>query len=196
MKQALVIGRTNVGKTAFVLNFADYLGADKVDIIFNYPDGFSTRQGFTLSTARIELVGQGPHTTRCLQSMELDIKAGKAKKRVVMTDSSGFADGIASEEQVRKAVAQTLLAIRAASLVLHVIDASSPGAVGEVDRQIARFAETRGGYFILANKMDLAGARDGLERIRAQFPSQLVLPISATEKRGFREVKAVVARSL
>lgn len=196
MKQALVIGRTNVGKTAFVLHFAEYLGVDKVDVVFNYPDGFSTRQSFSLQTACDELVGQGQHKTRCLQSVELDIKAGKSKKRVIMTDSSGFADGIPSDELVRKAVAQTLLAIRGSSLVLHVIDASVPGAVGEVDRQIARFAETRGGYFILANKIDLPGAHHGLASIKAQFASQLVLPISAIEKRGFREVKTVVARSL
>jgi 50S ribosomal subunit-associated GTPase HflX len=128
--------------------------------------------------------------------LELDIPAGKAKKRIVMTDSSGFADGIPEEEVVRKAVAQTLLQIRQAALVLHMLDAANPGSIAEVDRQVARFAETRGGYLILANKVDLPSAKDGLERIRTAFAGQVVLPISALQKKGFKEVRAIVARSL
>lgn len=196
MNECLVIGRTNVGKTAFVLNFAEYLGLNKAEITFRYPDGFATKQTFLLDLARQELIGRGQHKTRCLQALELDIPAGKAKKRIIMTDSSGFADGIPSEEAVRKAVAQTLLQVRQATLILHMLDAASPGAIGEVDRQVARFAETRGGYLILANKMDLPAAKEGLVRIRAFFGSQVVLPISALQKKGFKEVKAIVARSL
>ncbi len=196
MNECLVIGRTNVGKTAFVLNFAEYLGLRRAEITFRYPDGFSTKQAFHLDVARQELIGRGQHKTRCLQGLELEIPAGKAKKRIVMTDSSGFADGIPDDESVRKAIAQTLLQIKQAKLVMHMLDAASPEAIAEVDRQVARFAETRGGYLILANKMDLPGAREGLELIRAFFGSHLVLAISATQQKGFKEVKAIVARSL
>lgn len=196
LQQCLVIGRTNVGKTAFALNFAEYLGLSRVEITFNYPDGFATKQTFRLEHARQELIGQGQHKTRCLQALELDVPAGKTKKMITLTDSSGFSEGIPTDPAVRRAVAQTLLEIKQAALVLHMLDASSPGAVGEVDRQIASYADTRGGYVILANKMDLPQAREGLERIRSQFPNQLVLPISALHKRGFKEVKAIVAHSL
>lgn len=196
MQQCLVIGRTNVGKTAFVLNFAEYLGVSRLDITFNYPDGFSTKQTFRIEHARQELVGRGPHQTRCLQSIELLVPAGKTKKNIRLTDSSGFSDGIPTDKAVRRAVAQTLLEIKQATLVLHMIDASSQAAIGEVDRQISSYADTRGGYVILANKMDLPQARDGLERIRNQFPNRLILPISALHKRGFKEVKAIVAQGL
>lgn len=196
LQQCLVIGRTNVGKTAFVLNFAEYLGLSRVEITFNYPDGFATRQTFRLDHARQELIGRGQHKTRCLQALEVDVPAGKTKKTIMLTDSSGFSDGIPNDQAVRRAAAQTLLEIKQAALVLHMLDASIPGAVGEVDRQIASYADTRGGYVILANKMDLPQAREGLERIRRQFPKQLILPISALYKRGFKEVRAIVAHSL
>jgi len=196
LKECLVIGRTNVGKTAFVLNFAEYLGLERAEVYFRYPDGFSTKQTFCLAIAQQELVGRGQHMTRCLQALELEIPSGKAKKRITMVDSSGFPDGIPGDEAVRRAVAQTLRHIRESELVLHMLDASIPGAIGEVDRQIARFAETRGGYVVLANKMDLPAAQAGLERIRAFFQGHLVLPVSAIQKKGFKEVKAVVARSL
>lgn len=196
MQQCLVIGRTNVGKTAFVLNFAEYLGLSSVEITFNYPDGFATKQTFRLDHARQELIGKGQHKTRCLQALEVDVPAGKTKKTILLTDSSGFSDGIPNDQAVRRAAAQTLLEIKQVALVLHMLDASIPGAIGEVDRQIASYAETRGGYVILANKMDLPQARKGLDRIRHQFPKQLILPISAMYKRGFKEVKAIVAHSL
>jgi predicted GTPase len=196
LNECLVIGRSNVGKTAFVLSFAEYLGLGKVSITFHYPDGFSTKQDFRLDAARRELIGHGPHTTRCLQALELEIRAGKSRKKVLMTDSSGFSDGIPSDEAIRKAIAQTLLQIKDAALILHMLDASAPGAIGEVDRQIARYSETRQGYVILANKMDLPTAENGFRRIKAQFPNHLVLPISALQKKGFKEVKAVVASSL
>ncbi|NLW17701.1 MAG: GTP-binding protein HSR1 [Firmicutes bacterium] len=168
MQQCLVIGRTNVGKTAFVLNFAEYLGLSRVEITFNYPDGFATKQTFRIDHARQELIGRGQHKTRCLQALEIDVPAGKTKKRILLTDSSGFSDGIPSEQAVRQAAAQTLLEIKKAALVLHMLDASSAHAVGEVDRQIANYADTRGGYVILANKMDLPQARAGLALIRQQ----------------------------
>ncbi|NLY54006.1 MAG: GTP-binding protein HSR1 [Firmicutes bacterium] len=194
--QCLVIGRTNVGKTAFVLSFAEYLGVNRVEITFNYPDGFSTKQAFSINQARQELIGQGPHKTRCLQAIEVQVPVGKTKKTIRLTDSSGFSEGIPSDKGIRQAIAQTLLEIKRSAIVLHMLDAASPACVSEVDRQIASYADTRGGYVILANKMDLPQARAGLERIRSQFPNQLILPISALHKRGFREVKAIVARSI
>lgn len=186
-----------MGKTVFVLSFAEYLGLSRVEITFQYPDGFATRQAFRLNHARQELIGQDQHKTRCLQALELDIPAGKTKKTIRLTDSSGFSDGIPTDKTVRRAAAQTLLEIKHAALVLHMFDAAnSAAAIGEVDRQIASYAETRGGYVILANKMDLPEAREGLKRIRSQFPHQLILPISALHKRGFKEVRAIVAHSL
>jgi len=47
MKQCLIIGQTNVGKTAFALSFAECLGLDRVEVAFAYPDGFSTSQIYT-----------------------------------------------------------------------------------------------------------------------------------------------------
>lgn len=196
MQQCLVIGRTNVGKTAFVLAFAEYLGVGQVDITFQYPDSFSTKQSYRIAHARQELVGQDAHKTRCLQTIELSIPAGKIKKSVLLTDSSGFADGIPQEPAIRHAVAQTLLVVKQAALVLHMLDAADTFIISEIDRQIAQYALTRGGYVILANKMDLQGARKGLAIIRRHFPNQLILPISVVQKRGFKEVRAVVANSL
>lgn len=203
MKQCLIVGQTNVGKTAFALSFAESLGLDKVEIIFTYPDGFATRQNYALSIARQELIGPATHKTRCLQSMALSLPAGKGVKKVTFTDTTGLAEGIHEEKEVRRAIAQTLQQVRDADLILHIVDAAQIGRQGEneqilteVDRQIASFAQSRGIYVLLANKMDQNSAQLGLSRIRALFPNQQIVPVSALGRTGLKEVRAVVARHL
>jgi len=65
-----------------------------------------------------------------------------------------------------------------------------------VDYQVAQFAQMRGGYLLLANKMDLEGAQEGLARLRREFVGHPIAPISALHKQGFHEVKAFVGRHL
>lgn len=203
MRHCLIVGQTNVGKTAFALSFAESLGLDKVEIVFTYPDGFATRQNYALSIARQELIGPTTHKTRCLQSMVLNLPAGKGVKQVTFTDTTGLTEGIHEEKEVRRAIAQTLQQVRDANLILHIVDAAQVGRQGEseqilteVDRQIASFAQSRGIYVLLANKMDQGSAQLGLSRIRALFPNQQIVPISALNRTGLKEVRAVVARHL
>lgn len=203
MKQCLIIGQTNVGKTAFALSFAEVLGLDKVEVTFTYPDGFSTRQTYTLNIARQELVGPVPHKTRCLQSMSLQLPAGKGHKQAILVDSTGLMEGIHDEDEVRRATAQTLRKIREASLILHIVDAAHIGrqpdsapVMSEVDRQVASFAQARGIYVLLANKMDLPFAHIGLLRLRALHPNYPIFPVSSLTKTGLKEVRAFVAKRM
>lgn len=202
MKECLIVGKTHAGKTLFALNFAHYLGLSNLEITLKYPSGVVTTKTYSLTAARRELVGPAPHTTRALQSIVLDLPVGKGKKRCVFTDTSGLVDYIHTDVEVRRVIAQTLGAIREADLILHVVDTAAvgasdaPSALGEVDYQVAQFAQMRGGYAILANKMDLPGAPAGLGKLRQELPGHTIIPISALEKRGFREVKAFVQSCL
>lgn len=203
MKQCLIIGQTNVGKTAFALGLAEFLGLDKVEVTFTYPDGFSTRQTYAMPIARQELTGPSPHKTRCLQSMTLKIPTGKGYKQALLMDTAGLTEGIHDEPEVRRAIVQTLQQVRDASLILHVVDAAQIGrqphsspVMGEIDRQVASFAQTRGIYVLLANKMDQSSAHIGLMRLRGLFPNQRIFPISSLNKTGLREVRAYVAKHI
>ncbi|HHV62070.1 MAG TPA: GTP-binding protein HSR1 [Firmicutes bacterium] len=157
---------------------------------------------YKIQDAVRDLTGPRPHTTRCLQSVVLELPAGKGKKTVELIDTSGLTDGIHQDAEIRRAMSQTLSSVRAAHIILHIIDASKAGkkgaveAMGDVDYQVAAFAQMRGGYCILANKIDLPGARDGVKKIRDEFPGHIVIPISALYKEGFKEVKAFVLREL
>lgn len=200
MKRCIVIGRTNVGKTLFTFQFADYLGIDSLVVTVEDPSGRREVKRYTVGDALGELSSAEPHQTRRLQSIRLELPVGKGAKRFDIVDTSGLMDGIHGDVSVRRAMAQTLAAVRSADLILHMVDAAKAAesgavrAIGEVDYQVAQFAQVRDGYLILANKVDLPGADRGLERIRREFAGHPVLPISALDRRGFKEVKRFVWR--
>ncbi|MGI6037615.1 MAG: GTPase [Limnochordia bacterium] len=202
MKKVVIIGKANAGKTLFAINFGFYLGNAKLRIAATYPDGATVNQTYPPTKAREELTSEQPHQTRCLQRMTLGLPAGKGVKRFQIIDTSGLIEGIPPEAQIRRAIAQTLATVREADLILHLIDASrvkqegAVEAIGEVDYQVAQFAQMRSGYGILANKMDLPTAAQGLEIIRREFVGHRIIPISALYREGFQEVKEFVWRHL
>ncbi len=202
MKKAIVIGRTGVGKTLFTINFASELGNRSLVIDFETPDGETYKRQYGIEEAIRELTGSDLHKTRSVQSVSVYLPAGKGKKPLNIIDTSGLIDGIHPDVRVRRAMAQTLSKVRFADIVLHVIDASSvsaenlPGDIGEVDYQVARFAQLKPGYAILANKMDLKGSEEGLAALRKEFPGLEIIPISALRRTGFKEVRSFVTRQL
>lgn len=198
-REALVIGKTGVGKTAFVLGLAEFLNMKKLEISFLYPDGHKRAEEYRLDHAKRELIGSKRHRTRCLQSIAIELPAGKGKKILTITDSPGLVDGIHEREEVRRAMAQTLGAVRRADVILHVVDVGDfigdrERGTEEVDKQIAEYASLKGGYVILANKMDLPGAAGGLQTVMDEYIGRQVIPVSVLQKKGFVEVKAFVWR--
>ncbi|HHV93315.1 MAG TPA: GTPase domain-containing protein [Firmicutes bacterium] len=202
MRACMVIGRANVGKTLFAINFAAYLGVSRLEVEFTTPDGETYRRTLTQKEAVEELTSPEPHHTLGVQRVEIQMPGLKGKKRFALLDTSGLTDGIPEESIIRRAMAQTLAQVRDAAIILHLIDASSVGrhgaveALGQVDWQVAQFGGMRTGYAILANKMDLPEAGAGLVQIRREFPGHVILPISALTKAGFAEVKQFVWRHL
>lgn len=193
MRECLIIGKPNAGKTLFFLNFAQYLGLRHLWLAAGGPS-------LPLDRARRELVDDRPHRTLDLNRVVVRVPAGKGRKSTVLTDTAGLGDDINADPAIRQAMARTLRAIREAELILHLVDvAALPGSVsapGPVDREVAAFARHRGGYAVLANKMDLPEARDGLSRLGEVIPGEPVIPISARLGTGFPRVRAFVRRWL
>ena len=61
---------------------------------------------------------------------------------------------------------------------------------------MAQFGQLKPGYVILANKIDLPEAMEGIEKIKAEFPGHQILEISALHTLGFKKVKEFVKRHL
>ncbi len=191
-----------MGKTLFLINFAEYLGVKSFNIEFINNTGSKTSEKIIPQTAVSYLVDKNPHKTRCLQSIIINVPVGKGKKKIKIVDTSGFIDGIHPNIEIRKAISQTLTTVRDSDIILHIIDASAvrnkdlPSSMGEVDYQIAQFAQLKKSYAILANKMDLPEANEGFEKIKQEFSGNLIFPISALHKTGFKEVKIFVIHNI
>lgn len=202
MKKCIIIGKTNVGKTLFTINFANYLGAKKIEFVFDFHDRGQMVKKYSIEKAIEELTCISPHKTLCLQKIYINIPVGKGKKQLEVIDTSGLIDGIHKEESVRKAISHTLAVIRHSHLILHMVDAlavlkkDSISSLGEVDYQIAQFCQLKPGYAILANKMDLPFSDTGFKNLKEEFPGNLIIPISAKHQQGFKEVIRFVKRNL
>jgi hypothetical protein len=206
VKRSLVIGKTNVGKTLFCIRFAQYMGIKELQWMVEHTDGSTEQNRMSLREAEHILSGPDAHHTRGLQSFAMEFPRGKGYRQLLMTDTTGLAQGIHPDVELRNAMAQTLQVMADAPLLIHVVDASSLGWTGkhagmetadawdQLDEQVSRFGVRQPGYLILANKMDLPGAKMGYQRLRQRFTKQRVIPISAMHNMGFREVKQHVWR--
>jgi predicted GTPase len=194
VKEALVIGRPNVGKTLFTLNFAEFLGQHRVEVMFRPRGAASYTRVYSVPQARAELVDDSPHRTLGLQSVVIKVPRGKSLRKVVLTDSTGLTDDIHPASTIRMAMADTLREVADAAFILHLVDPAEE-VVG-VDLDILRYGQTQEGYVVLANKIDLperAGKAPDLVRQAAPAP---VIPVSALTREGFREVRGFVRRRL
>jgi 50S ribosome-binding GTPase len=210
LKRSLVIGKINVGKTLFCIQFARFLGIKELYWMMERTDGRTDRKRMSMTESQRILSGPQAHETRCLQSVTLSFPRGKTARQLLLTDTTGFTDGIHPESDVREAMAQTLRAMVQADLILHVVDAAAIGRSAEfvahtpgssstavwnaLDEQLVEFGKKQYGYILLANKMDLPESRAGYRALCKRFSKQRVFPVSAKLGNGFREVKQHVWR--
>lgn len=200
MKECVIVGYPNSGKTLFALNFASFLGSKSVDITARSYDGLLTCRHLSIADAKNELCSMALHKTRLLQSMVLKMPIGKATVMFKLTDTCGISEQIHSDQTIRCAMAQTLGLVRCADFILHIIDLSrmrkSDVQDQQIDQEIYQYGIARQNYIMLANKTDLPMVKENVARLSAEFPHAQVIPISALYSDGFKEVKAYVARNI
>lgn len=198
MREFVIVGRPNCGKTLFTLNFSGYLGSKTIDMTFRTYDGLITCRHLTLDEARNELCGMAQHKTRSLQTVVLKIPLGKTTINFKLTDTCGLISRIHKDEAIRRGMAQTLDWMRSADFVFHIIDAALYSSEGgeNIDTEIYNYGAVRHNYALLANKIDLPSAKTNLNKINSLFSNAPVIPISGLKGIGFKEVKACVARNI
>lgn len=201
MKKAMIIGNVNVGKTLFMLNFAQYLGVKKLMINFHYPEGKVLNKEISIDNAVKELSSDNPHKTKCLQKINIKIKVYKGNKEIRIIDSCGLTNGIHPDYYIREGIIQTLESIKDAHIIIHMVDVSRfildrSNFLTELDRQIIEYGKLKGKYVLLANKIDLDSKGQGIRFLIDNFNDVYIIPISALHKRGFDEVKNFVVNCL
>lgn len=201
MSRCLIIGKPNVGKTCFTLNFAEYLGLKKIKMTIQQPAGYLATQTFEIKEAREELISTEPNKTRSLKYIDLNLPMGKGKGKLTLIDSCGLADGIHPDLEIRKAMSQTIRQISESEIILHVIDLARLDQgkflkISLIDDMLLKYVQSPQAYAILANKIDLEYTRKGLDFLRKELKKIIIIPISALYQLGFREVQSFVWRNL
>lgn len=206
----LLTGRANAGKTLLALALFGELGRGRLSLDVTRPDGRRESRSGSLAAVRRSLVGNEPFTTRNLQTQVVQLgRWGRVSLRIV--DGAALAATVHEDHGVRQGQAQVVEALPQARVILHVIDAAAgPGTAGagdqaaagdaaaagdggaadETDASLSWWAKDHPGYAIIANKIDLPRAQAGLKRLKQQFPTVRIIPVSAFDRRGFRELKA------
>ncbi len=199
MAECLVTGMSNVGKTCFVINFAEYMGLKELKIHVKQIEGYTSINSYTPGEARNKLISVKANSTREVQAIKLEIPRGKTFKELKIIDSCGLSDGIHPEEEVRLAMARTIRLIRESSYILHMIDITNINSdqnydevLKPIDRLILDYASLKQNYAVLLNKIDLSYARKNLKLLMQSFENLPIIPISALYQQGFKEVKKLV----
>lgn len=201
MREIIIVGRPNSGKTMFALNFAGYIGVKQVDVTFRTYDDLLTCRHYTIDEAKRELCSSVAHRTRTIQSIILRTTVGKTPVEFMLHDTCGISEQIHPDAAVRQGMAQTLQSMRYADYIFHIVDmlywSNHPFcSQGNIDQEIYQYGLARNAYTILANKIDIALAREQLTKVDKAFPKANIIPISALLGAGFKEVKACVARNV
>lgn len=208
MRRSVVIGKTNVGKTLFCVHFAEFMGLRELRWLIERSDGRTEQRRMSVNEAERTLSDPIAHRTRGLQSIRLELPRGKTSRQLLLTDTTGLTDGVHPDSVLREAMAQTLQTLLTSNLVMHIVDAYEIGRMSDeqdaqggwhgvwndLDEQLSRYGSGKNGYVVLANKIDLPGAKEGFKRLKSRLSGQTVIPISALHGTGFREVKQHVWR--
>jgi 50S ribosomal subunit-associated GTPase HflX len=196
--QGILVGKRGAGKTLFCVQFAKFLGLRELEWWVERADGTTELKRMSLKDATAGLSDFENHTQH-MQTVSLELRRRARRLQLVLTDTAGLCDGIPNDLEMRYAIAKTLNAMVNTETLFHLIDvqsfAHSPSngnSVQSLDRALAAFGSTRKDYIILANKMDLPGAKKGYHMLKRAFPKQRVIPISSLTGMGFREVKHYV----
>ena len=126
------------------------------------------------------IVSEIPGTTRDAVDVEVELDLKGEKLRAIFTDTAGLRQKRRADSAVEIfSIMRTERAIKNSSVVIFILDATSPGTAQ--DRRIGRIIDESGrACIILANKRDLiqgVGDKDIVREIRGNLPFMDFAPI-------------------
>lgn len=201
MKHCLIVGKPNVGKTSFFLNFASYLGVYTCKLTFRDNRGEIIQKEYLIDIAKKNLISSSPFKTMDIIEINLSVPVYKGMQSFVLLDSSGLIDGTSDSHDIRSSMTATIKALQNTDMVLHMMDASSIfskeiNSISLIDDQINKYCRCKSLYCILASKMDKEESERGYQLLKNKYPTSYIIPVSSVSERGFKEVKFFVGRNL
>ncbi|WP_350345132.1 GTPase [Proteinivorax tanatarense] len=192
----LVTGKPNVGKTMFVLNLAQHYNVKNLIYIMKSTNGISHKRKLSIRDCKKLLIDDKPNSTKSIYDFKIPIKKGKGYIELSMMDSCGITSEIHSDKIVRAGIAQAISHYNNSDALFHVVDSHNYTKMSPVDEEIYGFGSELGYYLVLANKIDLLSSEMALSKVKNDFKNAIVIPISAKEGKGFKEVSYYVNKIL
>lgn len=158
MRECLIVGRPNVGKTLLSLRLVEQAGEQTPFLVHELPDGERVQRRWRLPDAHRVLVASAAHTTLGVQTWSLAV-ATRGMRTLILHDSTGLSDDGGVDAMVRSGMARTLERLVACDAMIHVVEAQTAAGrdgPGSVDALIRSFARMRGiPRLEVLNKADL-----------------------------------------
>ena len=145
MRECLIVGRPNVGKTLLSLRLVEQAGEQTPFLVHELPDGERVQRRWRLPDAHRLLVASAAHTTLGVQTWSLAV-ATRGMRTLILHDSTGLSDDDGEDAMVRSGMARTLERLVACDAMIHVVEApmaAGRGGQSGVDALIASFAAMR-----------------------------------------------------
>lgn len=145
MRECLIVGRPNVGKTLLSLRLVEQVGERTPFLVHELPAGDRVQRRWSLPDAHRLLVASSAHTTLGVQTWSLAV-ATRGMRALILHDSTGLSDDGGVDAMVRKGMARTLERMVACDAIIHVVEAPLAASQTElegVDALIRSFATAR-----------------------------------------------------
>ncbi|MHB1684794.1 MAG: GTPase domain-containing protein [Bacilli bacterium] len=197
MRQCLVIGRPNVGKTLLCLRLAQACGLKWAFIMHELPDGAVRERVLTIREAMAILVSATRYTTVGIQTVGVGMSASIGQ-RMVLHDSTGLCEDSHDDELIRKGMARTLTLMVQSEQIIHVVDATAldKGVLSAIDNLILDVSRARNVHYTLVfNKIDAPGAIRQTELYRKNDRRARPVAVSALHGQGIDDMQRVLSRT-
>ena len=108
MRDAVVVGRANAGKSLLVVNLAAHCGQHSFLASVAAADDPAPPARWSVARARRGWVSAGAHDTLAVRSVVVPLRARGHPLAVRLWDTPGMVDGVAERPEVRHAIAAAL----------------------------------------------------------------------------------------
>lgn len=197
MRQCLVIGRPNVGKTLLCLRLAQACGLKWAFIMHELPDGAVRERVLTIRDAMATLVSAVRYTTVGIQTVGVGMSSSIGQ-RMVLHDSTGLCEDSHDNALIRRGMARTLTLMVQSEQIVHVVDATTldKGVLSPIDSLILDVSKARDvPYTLVFNKIDAPGAIRQTELYRKSDRRTRPLVVSALRAQGIDDIQRVLIRT-
>ena len=197
MRECLVIGQPEVGKTWLSFRIAELADVAAPLVVHELPTGERVERKWQTAAVMAQLAKGAWRSTVGVQT--IGIGMGKACAfPFLLHDSTGLQQGIVDDRMVRMGMARTLSHLASCSMALHVVDGVTlaRGGLPVLDDLIMQCARSRGiPYFLAVNKIDLPEAKAAAAKLCKSCKTIPTFPVSALSGAGIPDVMRMMLRA-